>query len=340
VLALIHVTGIGARYAAMLALDRAPNLDVLLLGYANPRFPTAFYALLMPFVATLALDPLERVAVRRLGLVVLVFLWSANIALGTRAIWFAYALALPLMVLVVGWRKIAPAALVLAGTAAGGFCIYQLLFVGIPVWLDLGSALPSHLQHLVSISDRIYLWRQSWSQILAHPLLGAGPMHMAALGDSFASHPHNWVLQVSAEWGVPALVALCWALWRFASNLRTQLRKMQNVSGDLLAPLAAVAIGLCYGLVDGNLVMPVSQITFALMLGALLGAGSAVLPDTDSARRPIVALVAILVVASAGFLLAYVVDTLPRQGESESAWRQTSKYSEQAPRFWQQGLLR
>jgi O-antigen ligase len=324
----------------MLALERAPNIDVLLLGYANPRFPTALYALLLPLVAMFALDPHERVALRRLAWVILTFLWCINIALGTRAIWFAYALTLPLLIALVGWQRVLPGALVLASTALSGFFVYCLLFLGLPAWLSLGSALPSHIDHLSSFSDRLYLWTQSLQLMLKQPLLGVGPMNFAALGDSYASHPHDWILQVGAEWGIPVLALLLWVLWRLGRALRERLAVERGVDGAVLAPLAAAIMGLCYALVDGNLVMPVSQSTFALMLGVLLGCAFPAVSNAAPMRRSLAAVIAIVVLTSAVFLLAYVADSLPRQGENEQAWRRHSKYPDLAPRFWQQGLLR
>jgi len=333
VLGLIHVTGITARYAAMLALERTPDLEVLLLGYANPRFPSALYALLMPFVAMFTLDGNERPGLRRLGLTVLVLLWCVNIALGTRAIWFAYALALPLMLLVIDWRPVLPCALRLATAALAGLILYGLLFVAVPAWLGLGSALPSHIDHLTSVDDRLFLWRQSWDLIVRHPLLGVGPMNTAALGDSFASHPHNWMLQIGAEWGVPALAALLWALSRIGKSLRSKAH--EDGSGvSLLGPLAAASIGLCYGLVDGNLVMPVSQVTFAVMLGTLLGIGLVGSRDRASTGRPLIPLAAGLTLAAAGFLLVYVIETLPKQTERERRKGKATKNRQDCAKQW------
>lgn len=335
----VHVAGIAARYAAMLALERAPNIDVLLLGYANPRFPTALYALLMPMIAMFVLDTCERTAFRRVAWAVLALLWCISLALGTRAIWFAYALALPLMSAVVGWRRTLPGARVLGATALAGVLAYLLLFIALPAWLGLGDALPSQVDHLSSVSDRALLWRQSLSAIEAHPWLGVGPMNLAGQGDSFASHPHDWILQVGAEWGVPALLLLVWILFRLARDVRRSVVTSPGINLGLLGPLAATAVGLCYGLVDGNLVMPVSQTVFALVAGLLCGNVS-VMTSKTSPRRSFARLALAAVLASVVFLLGYVVDTLPGQSDAEKTWRQTSRYPFLAPRFWQQGLLR
>jgi O-antigen ligase len=335
----VHVTGIAARYGAMSALERAPDIDVLLLGYANPRFPSALYALLMPFIAMCALDRQEHAGLRRVAWGVLALLWCVNIALGTRAIWFAYGMLVPLMAWFAGWPRVRPAAQTLAITAGVGLGAYLLLFVAVPVWLGLGDALPSQIQHLTSVNDRALLWRQSLGVVMDHPLLGIGPMNLAGLGGAVASHPHNWILQVAAEWGLPAVALLCWALWNIANRVRLRLRNTDRDDLDMLGPLAAVLIGLAYGLVDGNLVMPVSQTAFALAAGLLCGTS---LGDTHdvAAARPLAAVAGlVLVVVSAAILPAYVAQSLPRQEQNERAWRHLSKYPDLAPRFWQQGLL-
>jgi hypothetical protein len=109
---------------------------------------------------------------------------------------------------------------------------------------------------------------------------------------------------------------------------------------DSLAPLAVVVIGLTYGLVDGNLVMPVSQTGFALSCGVLLGCFFPAASGATPLRRPPAVVATTFALASAACLVAYVLLTLPQQAENEAAWRRASQYPDLAPRFWQQGLLR
>jgi len=340
VLALVHVGGIAARYAAMLSLDRAPDVEVLLLGFANPRFPSALYALLLPFVAAFAGDRHEHRGLRMTALVLLALLWCINLALGTRAIWFAYALALPLVFMLAGWHRIRPLAVILASTAVTGVAVYYLLFIGVPAWMSLGSAMPSQTDHLTSLSDRIFLWTQSGRLMTEHLLLGIGPMNLAGLGDSYASHPHDWMLQFGTEWGMPVLAILAWVLWRHGRALRMQ-RASPGDSEDLaIAPLVATVMALFYGMVDGNLVMPVSQSAFALVAGVLFGTAFHPEPRVAAPFSRASFGAAALAVASASFMLFYLAETLPKQPESEDHWRRTSRHSNFAPRFWQQGLLR
>ena len=208
-----------------------------------------------------------------------------------------------------------------------------------PAWLGLDSSLTSRPERLTHLNDRLQLWAQAWQVITSEPLLGMGPMNFAALGDSFAAHPHNWVLQLAAEWGIPALMIALWILWRLGQSVRTSLRVGGGNDLDLLAPLIATLVGLVYGLVDGNLVMPVSQTMFAFSLGILLGNTWTSQTSEPSSRTAVFASIAGILVAAL-CLLSYVAVTLPQQADSENAWRRVSKYQDFAPRFWEQGLLK
>ena len=39
-------------------------------------------------------------------------------------------------------------------------------------------------------------------ELRSSPWLGIGPMQFAALASVVGAHPHNWPLQVAAEWGL------------------------------------------------------------------------------------------------------------------------------------------
>ena len=93
-------------------------------------------------------------------------------------------------------------------------------------------------------------------------------MQFAALGSRVGAHPHNWPLQIAAEWGLPALGLLAFGFFR----LGNAIRRTTIEDYRLVALTMAVAVALLLGLVDGNLVMPVSQIGAALALGMLMGA--------------------------------------------------------------------
>jgi O-antigen ligase len=334
-IAVAHVLAVLFRYAASLHVGKGLDLGVFMLGYANPRFASALYAMVMPFIAAVAVDPRERRVFRVTALISLCLLWTINLGLGTRGIWFAYLLALPALMLLTGLRR----SLHLVGA------IVVAAVVGLAVFLAL-NAFPSGsaasagwvtlpIERLPTLTSRDVLWSLAWNGIVQHPLLGLGPMHFAALKSYIGAHPHNWVLQVASEWGLPALALVLFALARAS----VRLRDMPSVArGASMEAALAVVVALAYGLVDGNLIMPVSQTAAALALGLALGnmsesRASFHRPRWQTAAASIVALVALLVVA--GFARTSLAD----QESTAAAFREAYPREWLVPRLWEQGLL-
>lgn len=164
--------------------------------------------------------------------------------------------------------------------ALAGLLAYLLLYVAVPVALGLQpyGLLFTTVERSVAVpaSGRRELWWRALDMIAAHPWLGAGPAHFAHYPGvpplEAAGHPHDWVLQIGSEWGLPALalllgvlVHLLWRLW--------QLRR--EVGPGQQATLAAWVVGawaiLIDGLVSGLIVMPTSQLWLAFYLGCCWG---------------------------------------------------------------------
>ena len=122
-----YVLGVAVRLFAAIEIGRGPDLDVLILGYANPRFPSALHAVLIPFVALSAVDSGERRAIRLGSAVVLVGLWFINWGLGTRGIWLAYLLAVPATIALTGWSRTRAMTATLIATALLGVLSFELV---------------------------------------------------------------------------------------------------------------------------------------------------------------------------------------------------------------------
>lgn len=331
-----YVLGVATRFLAAVNLGRGIDLDVWILGYANPRFASAFHTLLIPFLAMTVLEPHERRLLRVGAAVILSLLWAINVGLGTRGIWFAYALAVPALIALAGWRKAARLGGVVAVTAVAGSLLYYMLVTLAQAMADNGPVVPGSSLDLTTLTSRDVLWRLSWDAIASSPWLGLGPMQFAALGSRVGAHPHNWILQIAAEWGLPALLIVLYAVFQLARAARHALNQ-----ADVAGPFLAVAAALALGLVDGNLVMPVSQSAAALVLGLLLGLlhqpwqrGHQVV-EFASAR----ALTAFLCVAACGLVIAYAASSSPEQKPGASEFRKSNPGAWLVPRFWEQGLI-
>jgi O-antigen ligase len=346
----VYVAGVAVRYAAAVAIGQPLDQFVLLLGYANIRHPSALHALLIPLAATWDADGEPSPLARTANWSLLACVWAINLALGTRAIWFAFAIGFALLWPLLGRRAIAPLVRVLAGTAAAGVVLYVLVFKFLPVWIGIGETFAARdLDQLAWGSNRELLLRSSWEAIRAAPWLGIGPMQFAAIPGVWAAHPHDWILQVASEWGLPALLLLLagmlgffWRALRLYSRLPAQ--GPAPAPADLATLLVVGTVALVYGLVDGSLVMPISQSAAAILLGTLLGFVSAADPAAPPAAggkrvaRVRMGLAAILTAVAIVELGRYAIDTLPAATASEDAQHfvQTRVLW---PRFWSDGLL-
>ena len=176
-----YVLGVATRYLAAVNLERTIDLDVLILGYANPRFPSALHAVLIPFLALTVIEKTELRSLRVGAAFVLSFLWAINLGLGTRGIWFAYAVGIPFTALLVGRRQVARPLAVLALTALAGVILYFVLFSVAPTLTGTSAAVRAPTDNLTTLTSREVLWQLSWQAIESSPWLGMGPMQFAAL---------------------------------------------------------------------------------------------------------------------------------------------------------------
>ena len=126
-------------------------------------------------------------------------------------------------------------------------------------------------------SSRLGLWLRAFELIVQHPWLGVGPLHYAHYGIDVqvGAHPHNWMLQIGAEWGLPALLCLCLVI-RLAILRLLQTAKFisENDAINHTILVAWIVIGVAIlvdGLFSGLIVMPLSQLLIALYIGCATG---------------------------------------------------------------------
>jgi hypothetical protein len=128
---------------------------------------------------------------------------------------------------------------------------------------------------LLDPMGRTGMWRVTLRDARAHPLLGIGPMNYVCTSPTHIGHPHNFPLQVAAEWGIPAALAICGLFAALLLGAATRIRRGvftypadAVLAGLLLTGVLAAALHAC---LSGVLVMPASQVTGLLVGGMLLG---------------------------------------------------------------------
>ena len=256
--------------AAMQGGMRLDSIALFTSVFSNRRVFGQVASMAIPLLAYPLLKR-EMPRAQRWGLLALLTVWwMLAIASGTRGTWTALAVAAVVLAAFswracVGWIRIQAIAL------GAGAVLFAILFVWLPNWLARDATVENRWANIDSLSGRGELWAMAWSQVQAHPWLGIGPMQLAAIPMKFGAHPHNAVLQLAAEWGVPAALALL--LPAVFGMLRLLARLRQQPAPDpLRVCLAASLLGAgAQSMVDGVIVMPYTQVWLALVVGWALG---------------------------------------------------------------------
>jgi O-antigen ligase len=261
---------------------------------------------------------------------------------GSRTGWIAVAMA-AFIVMFLGsegrrWLKAQLA------FAACGALLWGLLFHLLPAALSVMTAPETgRFSNFTSISARWNLWRLSVESALAHPLLGLGPMHFAYINNGDGAHPHNFWLQVAAEWGIPAALLIVSVTVAFLLRLWRAVRAETDVAGQRVgvAVFTAVVAWFLGSLADGYMAVPTSQAmsTCVLMLAVMwlrLSSPTATMP----LRGRLIPTVSTVFCAIALTVLAVLPATeFGQPTQREQAWRAEHPGDWMWPRFWQQGWI-
>lgn len=329
-----YVLGVAARVLGTLEIGHDIDVHVFVLsGYTNPRFPSTTLTLYSALILFASKGTFRSLL---LPLTVASCLWAIQLGLGTRAAWVATGLALFSVTVLVGIRRTVRIHLfTLASMSLGALIFFGLVAAG-GLWnSDLGFL--GRIHELTDPNLREVLWAKSIQYAASSPLLGIGPMHFAANEQNLFAHPHNWLLQVAAEWGLPAAGLLCAAgyfLWRESKHKRVG---SYDSPRPFEVALFATLVAVFYGLLDGNYVMPISQTAVALTAGVFLGTVS----ERRSFTRASAGSLSLLAVIALSLpsLAALAVRTYPCQQSIVEQVSRLHGFENFAPRFWLSGWI-
>jgi len=155
-----------------------------------------------------------------------------------------------------------------------GFLVYSALFNLLPYLLQQDIVTGTLLRQ--TVSGRTALWHVCFKIMEYHPFVGVGPLHYYWY-TTIGTHPHNSLLQLGAEWGLPAtfiMISLagkgfyCW-FKKFNYNSVSIQHKLEcNLTVILFFTIITNA---AYSLVDGVIVMPISQVLMFTIIGIMIG---------------------------------------------------------------------
>lgn len=160
-----------------------------------------------------------------------------------------------------------------------GLLAYQILFKLVPSLLAKSTETATIATSTIfrtMASDRINLWEAALTMIGNFPFFGVGPMQFY-WHNKYGTHPHNSILQLTAEFGLPFTLSLlaiivfgfyCW--FKRFNIIQLQLKSKLDSNLSIVLFFTIIANG-AYSLVEGVIVMPISQVLMFTSIGLMIG---------------------------------------------------------------------
>jgi O-antigen ligase len=344
---LLYAIQIMVIYGTALSLRSQPSVDDFTPGFSNIRFLNHAQTISLPLLVLLC-SLTKRGQKAKWGYLALTaFCWTLLFVTSGRGS-LVGLLAGTAGALVLRRRHAIAFCKTMLATALAGMTIYIVFFTLVPlaVGLEPFGLLGELAQRTAAdpTSLRGRLWMRALDLIRAHPWLGVGPLHYAhsAIDGHLSAHPHDWILQIGAEWGLPALLCLLAAIglsMRRLIRTASRIAAADHANQDMLA--AWIAIGLAIlvdGLVSGSIVMPVSQLWIALYIGCASGWTMSI--DSPHQRRPGLRrdIVAVLVLLALGAVASGIGPDLGSRASLGTAAPKEQKEMNN-PRIWLDGYF-
>lgn len=321
------------------------ELALVAPGFQQPRFLAQFLSWTLPLIVLpTLLYPHHSRGLKFLYLVVASLWWYAMILNHSRGLWVEWVILTVVMLVFLRSRSFSWFKAQLTAAITGG------IFYGVITWL-----LPLSISH-TPITQSFYtdamrgqIWWYALKMAWSSPWLGVGPLHYAYYfrASPWPAHPHNGILNIAAEWGIPAILILLTlvvsAVLHWASLKSKIATKGTGKEALYVCLSAALLAGFLDSLYSGTFVMPLSQMTFVLIAGWMLGLYHAGPVVTEPPIRLHIYLI-ILMLGAAILVLGGVSLTVFRLHEITNNFIQQICIEQQlscvlTPNFWVEGWI-
>ena len=198
----------------------AGNIQKVLLymyNCLNPRFLDNYFSWFLPLLLLswfVGLRPIYKVG----AFIALTLSWFILINHAFRTIFAEYIVILPLLFIFA--RQYFKLVLILIVSAL--ICGYLLdLFYTNFIMANVYSGITSTADLLrTGASGRIPVWKEAFWIGVYHPLTGIGQWnYIAATKYAYAGYPHNVLLEIWSQWGIPAFIAAAAVIITSVKNL-------------------------------------------------------------------------------------------------------------------------
>lgn len=249
-----------------------------LIHFAHPRFYNQLQTWSIPIIAALPIMFPKRTWLKPACVILLGLQWFLVISLAARGTVASLAIAGLFVALWLPrsrqyWLKVQILGVV-AGIAI--YCVFLLLNSILIPQSQSGTFYSYSVgRSMMHTSGRINIWKHSINDALNNPWFGSGPAEFACGSPSWLpAHPHSFPMQILGEWGISAAILLIILGLVIGLRYLNFLRSTSETRIKSSALNTVLAISLLAGLIhtglSGLIVMPASQMCFALFGGWVL----------------------------------------------------------------------
>lgn len=322
-------------YILTLAISKKLDVREIIDGFSNIRYYSQFLSWTLPFlIGFIAIQKENKHQAFILTIVILS--WILALMTGTRAFILGMAFSLLSVFFIAPslWKRYATWTLLTGLTGAMGYIMLVLILPNI-FGLDNSAALNSTINRdFTTSSGRVQIWIDTLNVVMTHPYAGIGPMMTAMEGilDKVA-HPHNFLLQLMAEWGIPFTFGFMILSMYLSLKWRKLISEKPIEREPLALPVtAAISSAIGAGLVTGVMVMPVSMLYMTIILGFGAALWRTWTPQVQRFRPPI-GLSSLLLIP---VLSLAIITTIQWINIAKSNQEHSSAFTS---RFWENGKI-
>ena len=216
----------------------AGNIQKVLLyiyNCLNPRFLDNYFSWFMPLLLLpwfIDLKPIYKLG----SFIALTLAWFILINHVFRTIFAEYVVILPLLYVF---------ALVLTLVCGGLLELFYNYFIAVA---DISNVKSSADLIRGGFSGRVSLWKEAFWVGVEHPLTGVGQWNYLAITKRLDGYPHNLLLEIWSQWGIPAFISAAVVIITAVKNLRKKFLEI------CLNPYQCIFVMmLTAGMIDGML---------------------------------------------------------------------------------------
>lgn len=298
-------------------------------GFEHPRMFNGAHLVVLPLLAVAAIDTRWTRLQRGLLVLTLTGWWYLLFVSGGRAALLAILVGSVVAIMTYG-RAAVRWFVTYALTGLSAAALYAFTLFG-----SVAPAAAYGVQHAlergVTGTGREHLWRLAISYVQEQPLLGIGPGHFAYAPRAAynGAGPHNFLLQLAAEWGgVVALLFALAGLWAFIRWITSQ-RTLQDHPPLNIGIAAAVVGAIIDAMFSASANYPLAATLIAAVLGIAWGSHETG-ERSRSGRDRHASWIALFVV---GAILLLVVAPLTHRSPDDNTGGLIR------PRFWLNGIV-